>query len=245
VTALYPYRRRSRSARRLSRVLGIELLNPEQQQPVAYDSVIINWGSSQCPYSGRKILNPPEAVRLASNKRLAFERMKKEGVSVPPFASKKEAVSWTGDTVVRHKLTGHSGEGIEIVGRIPELPDAPLYVKYVKKKDEYRIHVIGQEVVAIQRKARRNDTPDNEVNWQVRNHRNGFVFVRQNVSPPEEVLRAARDTIPSLGLDFGAVDVIFGTDGKAYVLEVNTAPGMEGQTINDYVNGFRTLIGTQ
>jgi glutathione synthase/RimK-type ligase-like ATP-grasp enzyme len=32
-----------------------------------------------------------------------------------------------------------------------------------------------------------------------------------------------------LGLDFGAVDVLLGRDGKFYVLECNTAPGVEGE----------------
>jgi D-alanine-D-alanine ligase-like ATP-grasp enzyme len=41
-------------------------------------------------------------------------------------------------------------------------------------------------------------------------------------------------------LDFGAVDVIWNEkQQRAYVLEVNTAPGLEGQTVDDYARGIK------
>jgi glutathione synthase/RimK-type ligase-like ATP-grasp enzyme len=244
---IYPYRYRSRSARRLARLLDAVVLKTEQRQPVSYDSTIINWGSSKCPYD-RRILNPPEAIELAANKRNAFLALQSKGVSIPRFVTDAMSVTWHGSspTVIRHKLTGHSGEGIEIVepGVEPkDFPDARLYVEYLKKNKEYRIHVIGDAVVAIQRKARRHDTPDDEVDWKVRNHKNGFVFARQDVNVSEDCLSAARDAVKALGLSFGAVDIIVSTrDKKPYVLEVNTAPGLEGQTINDYAEGFKKFI---
>jgi glutathione synthase/RimK-type ligase-like ATP-grasp enzyme len=202
------------------------------------DDVIINWGASSCPIENA--LNPFTVT--ASNKLDAFRALHSAGVSIPRFASSSSDVDWTGTTVCRHKLTGHSGEGIELVEEGQELPSAPLYVQYIKKKDEYRIHASADRIIAVQRKARRLDTPDSEVNWQVRNHANGFVFVRDNVDPPESVLSEARGAVTALGLDFGAVDVIFNEhEGKAYVLEVNTAPGLEGQTIEDYATFFRSL----
>ena len=44
----------------------------------------------------------------------------------------------------------------------------------------------------------------------------------------------------SLGLDFGAVDVIY-KDGKWYVLEVNTAPNLTSQSdvLDRYVKAFK------
>jgi glutathione synthase/RimK-type ligase-like ATP-grasp enzyme len=46
--------------------------------------------------------------------------------------------------------------------------------------------------------------------------------------------------VAALGLDFGGVDVIWNERRQmAYVLEVNTACGLEGQTVNDYAEAFR------
>jgi len=234
--------RPSKSARKLATALGGKRKKPGQVIPES--STVINWGDSQCPH---QCLNTPESVRRATNKRLCLEALNAAGVPVPLFATGKETVTWSGLTVVRHKLTGHSGEGIELVEKKEELPDAPLYVQYIKKEDEYRIHVGRKNedcvVISEQRKARRLDVPVESVNWKVRNHANGFVFVRENCNPPDSVRGAALRAIAACSLDFGAVDVIYNAkEDKAYVLEINTAPGLEGQTIEDYKEYFKKLV---
>lgn len=236
---VYPYKQGSRSAGILAEALGGRVLKLEGSKFIRRPTdVIINWGSSQCNL--QNVVNSPEAAARAGNKRTAFERLKEQGVSVPAFATSRSGVDWEGLTVVRHKLTGHSGEGIELVEDKENLPNAPLYVQYVPKKDEYRIHVVGQSIIIRQRKARNPlvENPD----WKVRNHDNGFIFVRGEVNPPASVEEQALAAIAALGLDFGAVDVIYNEkQRRAYVLEVNTAPGLEGQSVEDYANAFRSF----
>lgn len=235
---LWPYKQGSRSARSLADALGGRVLKLEGSKFVARPSdLIINWGASTCPYP---CLNKYPEVAQAGNKLEAFRALAEGGVVIPRFATTPADVSWDGTTVVRHKLRGHSGDGIEIVDDKTPLPRAPLYVEYVAKKDEYRLHVVGQSIIAVQRKAR--DTSVENPNWKVRNHANGFIFVRGGVEAPQPVKEQALLAIQALGLDFGAVDVIWNAKQKrAYVLEVNTAPGLEGQTINDYATAFGQL----
>lgn len=233
--------RASKSARALARALkGKRIKEPRS---IIAGQTVINWGNSHCPFNG-PILNSPSSVGMIANKRIAFDLFKEAGVPIPRYSTTKEGVTWKGDTVVRHKLTGHSGEGIEMVKAGDPLPDAHLYVEYIKKEQEYRIHVgrsgSDTNVIAVQRKARRKEVPDAEVNWQVRNHKNGFIFAREGFSTPPVVLDVCRNALLASGLDFGAVDVIYnGKEGKAYVLEINTAPGLEGQTITDYAAFFK------
>lgn len=148
--------------------------------------------------------------------------------------------------VERHVLNGHSGEGIRLVdpAQGDDLQHAPLYVKYVAKKQEYRIHVCGGVAVDIQRKARRKDVADEDINWRIRNHSNGFIFARNEdgVVPPDVITQAVR-AVNSLGLAFGAVDVIFNDKlQQAFVLEVNTAPGLSGATLDGYVSRFQDYL---
>ena len=251
---VYPYKQGSRSARAIANALGGRVLRVQggTYRPRTGD-VVINWGHSspERDIGASRLFNQGVDIALMSNKKTAFQVFGRNNVPIPRFSTAKE-VSWKGDTVVRHKLTGHSGEGIEIVRAGDALPDAPLYVEYIKKEDEYRVHigtkgsgVLGTfktSIISIQRKARRLETPDTEVNWQVRNHDNGFVFVRGGVDPPQAVLDAAGAAIVASGLCFGAVDVIYNTkEGRAYVLEINTAPGLEGQTVTDYAAFFSSL----
>ena len=45
----------------------------------------------------------------------------------------------------------------------------------------------------------------------------------------------SRDAVTALGLEFGAVDIIYNDKSKKlFVLEVNTAPGIEGATVTKY-----------
>lgn len=245
---IYPYMNGSKSAKALAEGLGIKVLLREGKR--VPQQVVINWGCSNIPRDLGlcQVLNREVAVQRAANKLHTFETFFKENVPTVEWTTKiAEAAEWMNlghNVVVRHKLSGHSGDGIEIVD-IAEGPGgltaAPLYTKYTKKKDEYRIHVFGDEILFQQRKARRKEVPDDQVNWQVRNLAGGFIFANDGVDAPEAVKQAAVAAVSSLGLDFGAADIGF-KDGAAVVYEVNTACGLQGKNLESYVNKFREYL---
>lgn len=249
---IFPYKQGSRGAKALAEALGCRVLKKVgSKYRYREGDLIINYGASDCPFVGPHVANQPDAVAAASNKLTAFETMKAAGVNTPKFWEDYddiivELLDATYPIVCRTKLNGHSGEGIVIANTVDELVDAPLYVQYVKKQDEYRVHCFRKRgeatsIISVQRKARRLDVEN--PNWQVRNHANGFVYVRDDVESPEMVLEQAVQALEALGLAFGAVDVIWNAhEAKAYVLEVNTAPGLEGQTVLDYSAAFKGMM---
>ena len=213
------------------------------------DRVIVNWGAGRIrrAHAGCPVLNAPGKVQVASNKLEAFRVMKADEVIVPPFtADQRTAKHWvnTGEIVVcRTKLQGSGGDGIVLAKTEQELVAAPLYTKYKKKKSEWRIHIFKGNVIMVQRKVRDFDVPDEEVKWEIRNHANGFVFQQHGINPPVEVMTQSERAIAALGLDFGAVDVIWNErDQKAYVLEVNCAPGLVGTTIERYADAIKSVM---
>lgn len=82
------------------------------------------------------------------------------------------------------------------------------------------------------------------MDYQVRNHANGWIYARDAIDEPNAmVLEQAKLAITALGLDFGAVDIIWNQHRQmAYVLEVNTAPGLEGTTLIKYADAISTLL---
>src|SRR3546814_2808293 len=61
---------------------------------------------------------------------------------LPKFWTKKEDIPDEAFPIVcRTVLSGHSGVGIVIADNRDDLVPANLYVKYVKKKEEYRVHL--------------------------------------------------------------------------------------------------------
>lgn len=138
----------------------------------------------------------------------------------------------------RRKLNGHSGAGIVVAARVEDIVDAPLYTQYVKKAKEFRVHVAFGQVIDVQAKRKRIDF-SGEVNFAVRNHDNGWVYCRENIEEPADLRDQALRSISALGLDFGAVDIIYNQHyNKCYVLEVNTAPGLEGTSVTKYTEAF-------
>lgn len=206
---------------------------------------LINWGCSHLTGSLAvlKVINKPLAVGCAANKHAAFTAMTTDGVNCVPWTTMKDiAEQWLADfdVVVRNKLTGHSGDGIVILERgTAEVPNAPLYTKYINKAYEYRVHVVGGAVVDVQRKIR--DPEREPTTWKVRSHANGFIFARNDVVLPSQAASLAVQATSACGLDFGAVDIILDKSGVAYVLEINTAPGLEGKTVESYVNSLKAL----
>ena len=99
------------------------------------------------------------------------------------------------------------------------------------------------KVVDTQKKARRYDVADEDVDWQIRNYTNGFIYMRENFTWPKDVEKQALAAVKTLQLEWGAVDVIWNDHAqKAYVLEVNTAPGLEGQTLKIYANVLKGYL---
>lgn len=245
----------SNGAKLLARALGIKMIKAEGSKfTPSTDKVIINWGRGQelpIDTTGVQIVNQPEAVVNATNKLKCFKALRNAGnVSIPPFTTRRtEAEDWLRRGSVcfaRTRLQGSSGDGIvelETADDLGTVEEGTLIVEYIKKKHEFRIHVGDGEIIDRQQKKKRRDVDLEDINWRVRSHANGFVFVRQEVQVPKCVDEEALKAMEVIGLDFGAVDVIYNQhQKKAYVLEINTAPGIEGSTVLVYRDYFRRKL---
>ena len=254
--AIYAYNNGSAGAKELSEASGVARIKHKGSKFVPKaDKIIVNWGATSENFPPElnvcRVLNRPEAVTNAVNKARAFEIFRDAGVSTPEFTTDLAvARRWVEDghmVFARTMLRAHSGRGIHVMD--PDFPDtwnvnAPLFTKYVKKKNEFRIHVANGQVLDSQRKGVSQEfRAQNDVNFLIQNLANGFVYVRNDGRPiPQCVYDVAIASINALGLDFGAADVIYNQrQDQAYVLEVNTAPGISNSTVESYANFLRTL----
>ena len=245
---IYPYKAGSKSAKALAEALGCRRIRLTNSRYVPRrHHAIINWGSSSMRYPANGLLlNQPTAVGLAGNKLAAFRRMGVAGVDIPRTTTGAEAAyQWDTDVMIRRTLHGHSGQGCVYVDRSDRellcAGNAPLYVEYIKKSAEYRFHVMAGKVIDVQQKRVRSDSVGN--NFQIRSHANGWIFARTGIDAAPAAYKLATDAVTALGLDFGAVDIIYNSHRNEYfVLEVNTAPGLEGETVTNYANAIRELL---
>lgn len=256
---LYSWNPSSEGAAQLAKAISIQRIRHNGSTFKGSPSrTVINWGSRKCPEEVLKckVLNPPNLIERAANKLSFFQLMDQpDGPRIPPYGT---TTDWCVDQLsnkhticIRATVNGHSGAGLSIISprHIDLLTKAPLYTIYVPKQDEYRIHFVNDKIIDIQRKAlKKTDDagePINpkEVNFKIRNLANGFVFIRNDLKTPDDVLDQATKAYILTELDFGAIDVIWSEkEKKAYVLEINTAPGLCHTTVTNYANAFKEFI---
>lgn len=166
-----------------------------------------------------------------------FESNKIQGL---PYTTSKETVnSWLqeGSTVVARTLLHSSeGKGIIVFSNEDTTPNAPVYTKYLKKKREYRVHIFNDKVVSVLEKRRKKGV---EGDTKIRNTANGYVFCREDVTEPEGIRELALKASKVTDSHFKGVDIGYNEKlNQLFVIEVNSAPGMEGTTINEYVEAI-------
>lgn len=174
-----------------------------------------------------------------------YEWFKANNVPGLTFSTdKNKALEWLvkGKVVVgRTCLKGSEGKGIVLMGNPGEFKPCPVYTLYRPKKKEFRVHIFRDKVVTVLEKRKKKGTDPKET--KIRNTANGYVFCRQNVIEPVGIRELALQARKVTQSDFAGVDI--GYDEKnntLFVIEVNSAPGIEGTTLIDYANAIKEVI---
>lgn len=195
------------------------------------DDLVIHWGSRN------------------KNKLQQYETFKDEEFPHAEFTTDIEvAKSYFANgskrVLCRTLLNASCGRGIVVAESPEQLVPAPMYVKYVPKRREFRVHYIhatGGAYVTEKKKMAVNRRPDNFIQY-IRNHDNGWVFCRNTEVPDEykEILsNIAKKCCLVFGLDFCAADVGFDKNGNPCLYEVNTQPGLDNETALWYATQIR------
>ena len=252
---IYPYHRASRGAKALKEELlslgvDVDIAKRESDRPL--EGLVLNWGATQIHrrVTGT-IINHPVAVYTLSNKLSFFQATEGSG-SIPPYYISRryalEDIQQGHRVVCRTRLSSTRGRGIVIAETPEQLVDAPLYTRYIDKTHEYRVHICNNNIIDIQRKAKRAGLDHyHPIIW---NLDGGYVYVRRAVweTAPRAIKVAAFSVWEALAAlpytpVFGAIDVMYDQrEDRAYVLEVNSAPGLQGTTVKNYANAVKEYI---
>lgn len=256
-----PYKNGSRSAKSIKLALrekGVKVWTL-QKEPVNRKALIVNWGNSEFDYAteGLTVVNDPFQTYCMSNKVKFFENTLHSKDTLEWTQNRERALEWKTTVFARTKIEASGGKGIIVfdpeISPPEELPSAPLYTRYVPKTHEYRLHMAreltgrGFTVLLAQRKVfRKTDQQPSPLDWKVRSHDNGFIFQSHPTHEkiPSKVMEAAGRVMSEHfpDLHFCALDVMYhDKKGKAYVIEGNTAPGLENSTVSVYADYFQAL----
>ena len=159
------------------------------------------------------------------------------------------------------KMNSHSrGRGMLLIKTPDDLPSDLSsqgfhssqfhFEEYHKIRREYRAHVVGDKVIMLDRKVRKEGF---ERHW-LKNKEHGYRNLKAKDSMiSDDVRLECIKAVKYLGLVFGAVDFGITSDGELFIFEVNSCPGMRTKTkkvyseaITEYLlNNYRIEICTE
>lgn len=116
------------------------------------------------------------------------------------------------------------------------LREADFYSKKENIVEEYRLHMFRGKSIRAGKKVQQATRPDGRTAphaW-IRSYDAGWIIRYDGFASTKDQRKLAAAALKALDLDFGAVDMGKKADGSLIVLEVNRAPGVEGNTITTY-----------
>ena len=183
--------------------------------------------------AGRRFLNRPSALAVAHDKAEALARLSAAGLPVPPTrcivrGGSDDLAGLPGERFVVKPAAGASGHGVTVgldraraAACAAAFADAsgPVLVQPLLGEGlDRRLLLAGGRLIAAME--RRPAPPDGRGNL-------GYGARATALQPSAEETRLALAAVGALQLDVAAVDLLV-HEGRALVLEVNSAPGLSG-----------------
>jgi hypothetical protein len=217
-------------------------------------SMIVNIGNTEdVDFKGR-ILNNQNMVRAASNKRSSRKIFSEKDIPSPKLFLRGSQVSRADLPVIGRTSYHKKGNGFWYCHSLQEVQravnsGATHFLQFIPGTREYRVHLFAKNraldsdersvedytsVKMVEKVWQGAGIPDPDL--PQKNHDFGWVFLGQQGRREEElgvVRYAAKQAISALGIDFGAVDVMYRIrDKEPFVLEVNSAPSLADDNSN-------------
>ena len=178
-------------------------------------------------------LNVPDILSFNPNsvnrvpKRLIKQNLPKD---VFPIMARKRK-HFKGNDIIFLKTRG------SLWKRLARVSTREFFVKYIPKKAEFRVHVLGDKVYNVCKKVHSESYDKHHPHiWC---SPRGWTLIDYDGRHYEELEEVARQATKALGYDFGAVDIGLGKNGKFYVFEINSAPRLSRERRRFYAQYFR------
>jgi len=200
-------------------------LQPVWVTPLGIFAIVLN-GRERYINLARSPLNSAASTALAKNKYVTRRIMERHGVQNIPFTLPRtdaEATAFLAEyeTIIAKPIAGSGAHDIHVVTSQAELrvlkTGRYILEKYIVGK-EWRYLVLNGHVIGVHRSEYGTSVAEDRPLQRISYSQDAW-----NPALLESSLRVAR----ILNLTFAAVDYLIEASGSAYLLEVNTTPGLK------------------
>jgi len=199
--------------------------------------------------AGSRVLNPPRALECAIDKYLSAARMASAGLPVPPTRACErselalQAFEELGGDAVVKPLFGSEGKGLvrleslqdarDCFARLEAMGSVICLQRFVEHPGEdYRLFTLGGRVLCGMRRV----APGGWITNIAQGGRPEPLEVTEELGAL--ALRAAE----AVGAEAAGVDILPGSDGRLWVLEVNAVPGWKALAPTTGMDIARALL---
>jgi len=168
-----------------------------------------------------------------------YNMLKESGIPEPRIWHKGEEIPDDAFPLLARKKYHSQGRDIIYIANREQLENEledfmyDFLVEYIHKTSEYRVHILGDKAFVSVKFNR-----DGDGDPIIRSHKNKWKQIEYNGEWKESLIQLATEAIKVMKYDFGAIDIIR-KGHKLYVLEINTAPGLEPRKLEIYANYFK------
>lgn len=132
-------------------------------------------------------------------------------------------------------------QGKDFANLYPDVWEGKFWVPFVETKYECRLHFVLGDIVRIFSKVPGNNS---NIDFPIRTTTFGWHYkLRDKDTKFSKAKDAAMKCAEIMGLKFGAIDMAWVPDEEKYIIwEVNTAPGLNTNTLQVYADKLREVI---
>jgi hypothetical protein len=138
--------------------------------------------------------------------------------------------------LIRTTLTGHGGIGIHKVFNEEEYQrfKGHYWTPLLNVKKEYRAHILGGKISRLFRKVLQDQSVE-EGDYPIRNSHEGYHFRLLDHASTPKLVSFCNSIAEKVMGKFYALDIGLLEDGSLMVFEANSAPGLNNNTVKDYI----------
>lgn len=195
------------------------------------------------------IINYGEQYNQANlNKNVNFNKvdvhlfLEKNGIKVPKLYRKNEKIDDKSFPLLARKNYHSKGRDIIYIkdkNALKELNNSgknyDYLIQYIEKVAEYRVHILEGYTKIVNIKVNNEEKRD-EI---VRNRGRGWIQIEYNGEFYDKLVEIGEEVTDLLEYDFAVIDIIRDKKNNLYVLEINSAPGLEKRKLKIYADFFK------
>lgn len=214
------------------------------------NKIVVRWGNRiEVNLNNSIVYNKSEAIAKATDKKLSRQLFIENNLSCPKLINfEAEAVKFP---IIARPNTHSKGKNFVVLNNLNEFKNhfyrhsinGWYYSEFIDKVQEFRLHVAHGRILNYLEKPR---PEDNQIAWNRAINEDPFVNVRWD-DYNNNIANLAIKAVQMIGLDFAGVDLMLDKNGKAYLLEINTAATLASSeySMSRYAMYFDWLCKTE